>query len=65
MSQQAAVIFAGQVTGVRRNDGVTGTIGVVEIDEIEMTHLAIHCESDQQQSETDPARTKTQTRCRR
>ena len=32
MSQQAAVIFAGQVTGVRRNDGVTGTIGVVEID---------------------------------
>src|ERR1035437_903175 len=32
MSQQASVIFAGQVTGVRRNDGDTGTIGVVEID---------------------------------
>ena len=32
MSQQAAVIFAGQVTAVRRRDGSNGASGIVEID---------------------------------
>jgi hypothetical protein len=32
MAQQAAVIFAGQVVAVRRQDGVNGATGVVEID---------------------------------
>ncbi len=42
--------------------GIAGNgIGVVEIDEIEMPDLAIHGESDQDQSETDPARLKTRT----